>query len=235
VTLRLWALVPAAGKGVRMGADRPKQYLQLLGRPVLQATLERLGGFAPLKGILVGIVPGDPHWSTLPKTIPKLLGSFAGGSERAQTVLNGLQALAQYAPDTDSVLVHDAVRPCVRHSDIQNLLTAVDAHSDGGLLGLPLADTVKRTDEAGRITATVPRNGLWRALTPQLFLIGVLRDALERALADGITVTDEAAAVEYAGRQPRMVAGHADNIKITSPGDLALAELYLRQQAAEQN
>ncbi len=233
MTAGLWALVPAAGIGLRMGADRPKQYLPLLGRPVLQLTLERLGGFAPLQGILVGIASGDPYWPTVPKSTPKLLGSFAGGPERAQTVLNGLLELGRHASDSAWVLVHDAVRPCVRHSDMQALLSAMGSEPDGALLGLPLADTVKQADETGRIVATVPRTGLWRALTPQLFQIGVLRDALRRALADRITVTDEASAVEHAGRRPRMVAGHSDNIKITLPGDLAMAELYLRQQAAE--
>lgn len=230
----LWAIVPAAGSGLRMGADRPKQYLSLLGRPVLQLTLERLGSFAPLQGLLVGIAPDDPYWPTIPKKdVPRLLGSFAGGAERARTVLNGLQALARHAADSDWVLVHDAVRPCVRHSDIQALLAVRESHPDGGLLGLKMADTVKRTDDTGSIMETVPRDGLWRALTPQLFPIGVLREALTLALEAKVAVTDESSAVEHLGRRPRMVAGHADNIKITVPGDLALAELYLRQQAAE--
>ncbi len=229
----LWALVPAAGLGRRMGAECPKQYLRLIDRAVLQHTLERLDGFAPLSGILVGIAPDDPYWPTLPRQIPKLLGSFLGGAERAHTVLNGLQALAAIAPDHDWVLVHDAVRPCVRHADMHKLVDAAGNDPDGGLLGLPLADTVKRTDVDGRIMATVPRHGLWRALTPQIFPIGVLRAALQRALAEGVEVTDEASAVEHAGGRPRIVAGHADNIKITMPGDLALAELYLQRQAAE--
>ncbi|MHB8453195.1 MAG: 2-C-methyl-D-erythritol 4-phosphate cytidylyltransferase [Acidiferrobacterales bacterium] len=229
----LWAVVPAAGIGVRMGADRPKQYLPLLGLPVLQLTLERLGAFAPLQGILVGIASDDPYWPALPKSTPKLLGSFAGGPERAQTVLNGLKVISQHAPDSDWVLVHDGVRPCVRHSDMHALVSVMTTEPDGGLLGLPLADTVKQADKTAHIVATVPRTGLWRALTPQLFQIGVLRDALERALADRIAVSDEASAVEHAGRRPRMIAGQADNIKITLPEDLAMAELYLRRQAAE--
>ncbi len=233
LTRRLWALVPAAGRGTRMGAERPKQYLPLRGRTVLQHTLERLGSFPLLQGMLVGIAPADPYWPTLALRIPGLLGSFAGGAERAQTVLNGLQALAGQARDEDWVLVHDAVRPCVRVADLRRLMDAVGDDPDGGLLGLPLADTVKRSDEAGRIVATIPRQGLWRALTPQLFPIGVLRAALQRARDEGVEVTDEASAVERAGGRPRMVAGSADNIKITVPGDLALAELYLERQAAE--
>ena len=229
----LWALVPAAGTGRRMGAKCPKQYLKLRDRTVLQHTLERLDGFAPLQGILVGIASDDSYWPTLSIRIPRLLGSFPGGAERAHTVLNGLEALAASAQDHDWVLVHDAVRPCVRHTDMHRLVDAVGDDPDGGLLGLPLADTVKRTDDEGRVMATVSRHGLWRALTPQIFPIGVLRDALRRALADGVEVTDEASAIEHAGRKPRMVAGHADNIKITVPGDLALAELYLQRQAVE--
>ncbi|MHB8346718.1 MAG: 2-C-methyl-D-erythritol 4-phosphate cytidylyltransferase [Acidiferrobacterales bacterium] len=229
----LWALVPAAGRGRRMGGECPKQYLRLRDSTVLQHTLERLDGFAPLQGIFVGIAPDDSYWPALSLRIPGLLGSFPGGGERAHTVLNGLQVLAASAQDQDWVMVHDAVRPCVRHSDLRRLVDAVGDHPDGGLLGLPLADTVKRADDKNRVMATVPRHGLWRALTPQIFPIGVLRDALERALADGVEVTDEASAVEHAGGKPRMVAGHADNIKITMPGDLALAELYLERQAAE--
>ena len=216
-----------------MGAKCPKQYLKLRDRTVLQHTLERLDGFAPLRGILVGIASDDSYWPTLSVRIPRLLGSFSGGAERAHTVLNGLEALAASAQDHDWVLVHDAVRPCVRHADMHRLMDAVGDDPDGGLLGLPLADTVKRTDDEGRVMTTVSRHGLWRALTPQIFPIGVLRGALQRALADGVEVTDEASAVEHAGGKPRMVAGHADNIKITVPGDLALAELYLQRQAAE--
>ncbi len=225
--------MPAAGRGVRMGASRPKQYLLLGGRTVLEHTLERLDSFAPVSGIAVGIAPGDPYWPTLELHTPKLLGSFVGGAERAQTVLNGLKFLDGRAADDDWVLVHDAVRPCVRHTDLFRLLEAVGTEPAGGLLGAPLADTVKRADNDGRVIATVPRDGLWRALTPQIFPIGVLRHALEGAIADGVEVTDEASAVEHAGRRPRMVAGHADNIKVTVPADLALAELYLACQAAE--
>lgn len=229
----VWAIVPAAGRGTRMGAERPKQYLPLRGRTVLQLTLERLGSFPPLQGMLVGIAQDDPYWPTLALRIPGLLGTFDGGAERAQTVLNGLQALAGQARDEDWVLVHDAVRPCVRLADLHRLMDTVGGDPDGGLLGLPLADTVKRSDEAGRVVATIPRQGLWRALTPQLFPVGVLRAALQRAQDEGVEVTDEASAVERSGGRPRMVAGSADNIKITVPGDLALAELYLERQAAE--
>jgi len=160
-----------------------------------------------------------------------LLGS--GGAERAQTVLNGLRALETYAAPDDWVLVHDAARPCVRHTDIDSLLAAVAGHADGGLLALPLSDTVKRADHNGCIEETVPRTGLWRALTPQVFRLAALRDALESAMRAGVEITDEASAMEYSGARPRLVHGHADNIKITLPEDLALAELFLREQERE--
>ena len=217
-----------------MHADRPKQYLHLINRSILQLTLERLGSYAPLQGILVGISLDDAYWPTLPQDLPKVRGSFPGGRERAQTVLNGLSALLQHhaAPD-DWVLVHDAVRPCVRHTDIDKLLHSIDRHPDGGLLGLPLTDTIKRVDAAERVLATAPRTELWRALTPQVCPITRLKLALEAAVKQGQAVTDEATAIELAGGHPRMVAGHPDNIKITLPADLALAEIYLKQQAQE--
>jgi 2-C-methyl-D-erythritol 4-phosphate cytidylyltransferase len=231
----LWALVPAAGAGLRMGADRPKQYLALMGRPILQFTLERLGSYVPLRGILVGISADDRFWPSLPTNLPKVLGTFAGGAERAHTVMNGLRILAQHARPDDWVMVHDAVRPCVRHADLDRLMNAVHATRDGGLLGLPLADTVKRVDATEQVVETVPRSGLWRALTPQVFPLVRLQQALQQAIAQGIAVTDESAAIELAGGRPRMVAGHPDNIKVTLPADLALAEVYLRQQVRERD
>jgi 2-C-methyl-D-erythritol 4-phosphate cytidylyltransferase len=215
-----------------MGADRPKQYLPLCGRPILQCTLERLDSYGPLRGIFVGVSPDDSYWPTLPP-LPKVLGTFAGGQERAHTVLNGLKTLLPHAAPQDWVMVHDAVRPCVRHRDIDKLLSAVHGHPDGGLLGLPLADTVKRVDSLAQVVETVSRDGLWRALTPQLFPVARLRHALESAVRQGIAITDDAAAVEMDGGHPRMVAGHADNIKITLPADIALAEMVLKQQARE--
>lgn len=229
----MWAVVPAAGGGARMRADRPKQYLSLLGRPILLHTLERLSSYLPLRGILVGIALDDVYWPTMSGSIPKLLGTCAGGATRAETVLNGLRALAAHAAPDDWVLVHDAARPCVRHTDIDTLLAAITGHADGGLLAVPVGDTVKRADHNGCVEQTVSRAGLWRALTPQVFRLSALTVALENARRAGIEITDEAAAMEYSGARPRLVHGHADNIKITVPEDLALAELYLREQERE--
>lgn len=229
----IWALVPAAGTGSRMQAALPKQYLPLLGRPVILHTLERLTAHARVRGVLVGVGADDPHWRGLGDrlgAIPKLLGSYAGGATRAQTVLNGLEALAAQAHPDDWVLVHDAVRPCVRVADVEALIREVESGEEGGLLALPVSDTVKRVNADRRVLETVPRANLWRALTPQMFRLARLRSALAQALARGAEVTDEAAAVEAAGGRPRVVAGHPDNIKITLPEDLVLAELFLRQQ-----
>lgn len=216
-----------------MRTDRPKQYLPLLGHPILLHTLERLGHYPRLRGLVVGIAADDAYWPTLTMDLPKLLTTYIGGAERAQTVLNGLRALEPYASPDDWVLVHDAARPCLRHSDIDALLADVAGHADGGLLALPLSDTLKRADHNGCSEETVPRAGLWRALTPQVFRLAALRDALETAMAEGREITDEASAMEYSGARPRLVPGRADNIKITLPDDLMLAELFLREQERE--
>ncbi len=219
-----------------MGTSTPKQYLLLRGRPVILHTLERLCHYPRLSGVMVGISSGDRYWQaheTEAERLPKFLGTYPGGETRAHTVLNGLKALAAHARDADWVLVHDAVRPCVRLADIDALFNTIETNGDGGLLALPVADTVKRADGSGRVAETVSREALWRALTPQMFRIGALKAALEKALARANEITDEAAAIEMAGGRPRLVAGHADNIKITLPGDLALAELFLKQQEKE--
>lgn len=216
-----------------MQAAFPKQYLPLLGRPVILHTLTRLCAHPRVRGVLAGVPNQDMHWQKIAAQaarLPKFLGSYPGGDTRAQTVMNGLKELAKHAQDRDWVLVHDAVRPCVRLGDIDALIAAVGAEPEGGLLALPVSDTVKRVDKEGHVTETVKRDGLWRAATPQMFRIDVLMPALEQALRNGMDVTDEASAIEAAGGHPRVVACHSDNIKITLPEDLMLAELYLKQQ-----
>ena len=229
----IWALVPAGGQGQRMQAPLPKQYLLLLGRPVILHTLERLCTHPRVRGVMVGVSDQDRHWQALIpmlSNLPKFLGKYSGGETRAHTVLNGLKALSKHAKSGDWVLVHDAVRPCVRHADIDKLIAAVGNDQEGGLLAFPVSDTVKRVDNEVRVVETVRREGLWRAATPQMFRIGVLASALESALKQGSEITDEASAIEAVGGHPRIVACHADNIKITLSDDLALAELYLKQQ-----
>lgn len=187
-----------------------------------------------MRGVLVGIAPGDSLWATVGASkANNFLGVFDGGASRAQTVLNGLTALSEHAKPMDWVMVHDAVRPCVRHADLDKLSLAAFASTGGALLAAPVADTVKRGDAQGRVRETVSRAGLWRALTPQMFPLGKLSEALSAALARDEDITDDSAAMERVGARPILVEGHSDNIKITHPGDLALAELFLRRQADE--
>lgn len=229
----------------------PKQYLPLLGRPVILHAIERLCAHPRIQGVLVGVARDDQHWPALIaglKHQPKFLGTSAGGETRANTVLNGLKELMQHAKPDDWVLVHDAVRPCVRYEDIDQLISIVTGGQSkksplpllggegegegvvGGLLAFPVSDTVKRVDNTGRVLETVNREGLWRAATPQMSRIQVLAQALEKAMKSGKEITDEASAMEAAGRHPHVVACHTDNIKITLPEDLVLAELYMKQQ-----
>ncbi len=216
-----------------MRSATPKQYLPLAGRPVILHTLERLCSYSRLEGVVVGLSAGDSHWEACAGYCarwPRFLGTYLGGATRAHTVLNGIKRLALHARPDDWVLVHDAVRPCVRHADMDKLVDAVLAGEDGGILALPVIDTVKRADEEGHVVETVARARLWRALTPQMFRVAPLAQALERALADGREITDEAAAMEAIGVRIRLIEGSADNIKITLPADLRLAEIFRKEQ-----
>lgn len=228
-----WAVIPAAGKGARFGAAIPKQYLELLGKTVIEHALGRFASHPAIAGVVVAVAPDDEAWNGLPAARRDGVIRAHGGAERCHSVFNALEALRPLARANDWVLVHDAARPCLRHTDIDRLIEELGGHSAGGLLGLPVADTLKRCDVAGTIQETVSRDNLWRALTPQMFRLGPLLEALRRAIDAGYLVTDEAAAMEYCGYKPRMVRGHADNIKITHPQDLQLAALYLAQQAKE--
>lgn len=227
---RLYALVPAAGAGSRMAASLPKQYLTLRGSTVAEHTLSRLLAFAPIQQIVVATSASDLWWPQLGIAHHKRIRSVLGGDTRAHSVLNGLQALKEVAGERDWVLVHDMARPCVRLSDIESLLR--ECGPEGAILATSITDTVKRADQQ-HILATVPRQQLWRALTPQLFPLYALCDALASALADGADITDEASAMERIGVQPRLVAGQPDNIKITLPSDLPLAGFYLDRQKQE--
>jgi len=229
---RHWAVVPAAGKGARMGADRPKQYLELAGRSVLEHTLARLLDEPRIAGIVVALAVDDDYGRTLIARAGPRVSATVGGTERCHSVLNGLDALPGSAAD-DWVLVHDAARPCLRRADLACLIDTLAADPCGGILAVPVRDTLKRCASDGRIEHTVDRNQLWHALTPQMFRLRVLREALRGALAAERLVTDEAQAIELAGFVPRVVEGHADNIKITRPEDLPLADHYLRNQAGD--
>jgi len=224
-------VLPAAGSGQRMGADRPKQYLELLGKPVLQHTLERLGSLNRFERVVLVLTAGDPWWPPIEAALPAALKAkllvVSGGSQRCISVQNGLSALQEVAADADWVLVHDVVRPCVGLGDVERLLQELRDDPVGGLLATPVRETLKRTDTDGVVIQTVDRAGLWSAATPQMFRYRLLLDALIKAAANNRVVTDEAEAVEAAGLPVRLVPGGADNLKITWPQDLALAELIL--------
>jgi 2-C-methyl-D-erythritol 4-phosphate cytidylyltransferase len=213
-----------------MGSTTPKQYLELHGRAVLHHTVARLAAQPGLRGIVIAVDAADERFDALAAELPGPVQRVTGGAERADSVLAALDHLAGHAAADDWVLVHDAARPCLRAEDLEHLLATLAEEPVGGLLGIPVVDTVKHADGAGVVDATVDRSGLWRALTPQMFRLGPLRTALGDALAAGVAVTDEASAVEWAGHRPRMVEGSADNVKITRPEDLALAALYLGHQ-----
>jgi 2-C-methyl-D-erythritol 4-phosphate cytidylyltransferase len=227
-TARRWAVVPAAGTGSRFGSSLPKQYAPLLGRPMLAWTLAALLREDSLAGIVVALADADPHWQHIDERGDPRVQTCRGGDRRDVSVANALDALAGVAQDTDWVLVHDAARPCLRHDDLQALYQALAGDPVGGLLAVPVSDTLKR-DDAGVPVAreTVPRDGLWRALTPQMFRYGLLRRALALCHDRGRAVTDEAAAIEGLGLRPRLVRGHADNIKVTNPEDATLAAAIL--------
>lgn len=225
---RRWAVVPAAGQGSRFGAAVPKQYAPLLGSPLLGWTLRALLAEESLAGIVVALADGDEHWPGLDESHHARILTCRGGLRRELSVANALAALAERAADTDWVLVHDAARPCLRHDDLQALFSELAADPVGGLLAIPVSDTLKRADRAACVAGTVSRDGLWRALTPQMFRFGLLQRALALCIERGRTVTDEASAIECLGLRPRLVRGHADNIKVTNPEDATLAEAILR-------
>lgn len=215
-----------------MQSDIPKQYLPLHGSTVLEHTLNRLLSVAAVKGLVISLLPQDKHWNGVQIHSDKPVLIAKGGAQRSDSVLNALNTLAQvdgFYETGDWVLVHDAVRPCVRVSDIELLIADVDDNESGGLLALPVRDTMKRQGTEPMVQDTIDRQGLWHALTPQLFPYRLLRDALSKAIEKGIVITDESSAVEHAGFCPLLVQGHEDNIKITRPGDLRLAELYLQE------
>ncbi|MBI1421950.1 MAG: 2-C-methyl-D-erythritol 4-phosphate cytidylyltransferase [Gammaproteobacteria bacterium] len=229
-----WVIVPAAGIGRRMRSEIPKQYLPLDGYTVLEHSLTRLSVMPAVREIIVALAPDDPYW---PKhrfeRVAKPIRAVEGGKERSDSVINALHALTTCAKPDDWVLVHDAARPCVRISDIQKLLDECQSDPVGGLLAVPVRDTMKQAGIDGRVAHTVAREYLWHALTPQMFRFGKLVQALTQAQANKIPVTDEAMAMELAGMQARLVEGHADNIKITRPEDLTLAAFYLREQSEQ--
>lgn len=223
----MWVVVPAAGRGTRFGGEVPKQYLPVLGRPLIRHTLERLAQHPRVGGICVALAPDDFHWPGWRELAGKPVLRCIGGVERSASVLAGVRALPASVREKDWVLVHDAARPCLRHDDLERLLDHGCAHDVGAILAAPVRDTLKRATVGGCIAATESRERLWRAFTPQLFRRAALERALQSALSANVAVTDEAMAFERLGLAPMLVEGAEDNIKVTTAADLALAEYLL--------
>ena len=224
-----WAVIPAAGIGARMGSAIPKQYLPLNSKRVIEHTINTLLLHPAINGAVVAVSDDDTWWPQVKNQFDKPVWQAKGGAQRSDSVLSALEVLSEHANGHDWVLVHDAARPCLRHEDIDKLITELSDDSVGGILAVPVRDTMKRADADNLIEYTEERAGLWHALTPQMFHLTPLRDALQRAQAEHTVITDEAAAMEFIGLRPRLVEGHADNIKITRPEDLQLASFYLSQ------
>ena len=216
-----WAVIPAAGVGARMAADRPKQYLQLGGRTILEHSLGCFLDHPGLKGLVISLAVDDPYWPNLTLAGDPRIARVEGGAERSGSVLNALLHLhAQGADDEDWVLVHDAARPNLSRDDLDKLLAELADDPVGGLLAVPARDTLKRVDKHGRVVETVDRSVIWQAYTPQMFHFAALHRALADALVAGVAVTDEASALEWVGLAPRLIEGRADNLKVTRPEDL---------------
>ncbi len=240
-----WLILPAAGIGSRMQADRPKQYLELTinghKKTVIEHTLDNVLTYAAFYKVVLVVTKGDPYWQNISQARgydkdPRIL-VIDGGSERCYSVLNGLLGINELIADDNGktepwVAVHDVARPCLTHGDLDKLFQALEHYSDGGILATPVRDTMKRGAMSGESTSsniehTVDRDQLWHALTPQMFPLNSLLNNLQKALNEGFEVTDEASAMEFAGAKPKLVSGRSDNLKITRPEDLKLAEFYL--------
>lgn len=218
------AVIPAAGVGQRMQADKPKQYLRLHGKTVLEHSVQPLLSLESVGQLFLALSADDPYFAATGLTDPRII-RVEGGAERVHSVLNALQNID--AVRYPWVLVHDAARPLVRRADIQLLIERCLAAGHGGILATPVRDTMKRGQQ--QVQHTVDRTDLWHALTPQFFPTALLTAAIGGALAAGVAVTDEASAMEWAQQSVLLVEGHSDNLKITRPADLQLAAFYLEQ------
>jgi len=230
---KIWAIVPAAGIGSRVGASMPKQYIRVNGLSIIEHTLNKLASCNLISKIVVALSGDDEYFINLSTVNSHPIQIVEGGAERSDSVLAGLEYLRTIADDNDWVLVHDAARPCVLVDDISRLITKLNKHEVGGILGLPVRDTMKRVTNNNsliQIKATLDRENMWHALTPQMFRVGTLYNALNECKNNNLIVTDEASAIEQVGLKPEIVEGRSCNIKVTQPDDLQLAAFYLGQQ-----
>ena len=230
---KYWAIVPAAGVGQRFSADIPKQFHQLNGALVAQHTLSRLLSLPVIRAIVAPCEVGSGYWTKVPAAADPRVKLVAGGKQRADSVMNGLIALQEYAADQDWVLVHDMARPCVTADNIAKLIAELDGHSVGGILAAPINDTLKVVAADKRILSTVNRAEYRAAQTPQMFRFGLLKSSIQAMLDQQKLPTDEASAIEFAGFSAQVVEGRQDNIKITRREDLAIAEAIMKNQEAE--
>jgi len=226
---RCWAIIPAAGVGRRIESETPKQYLHINGKTILEYSIELFLNHNLIDGVVIVLSEDDRIWSSLQIDQKDKLITTIGGVERFHSVLNGLIALDSQLDEDDWVLVHDAARPCLEIGDIDKLINTISTHPTGGILAMPVKDTMKRSKTDNLILKTVEREGLWHALTPQMFRYKKLRQAIESAIKENIPITDEAQAIEQTGERPMLVEGSARNIKVTRLEDLALASFYLSQ------
>ena len=234
MTARYWAVIPAAGSGARMGGSIPKQYLSLAGHTVIEHVLGILEAEPHIAGITVAVAADDPYWQRYllkPRKQPVRIAS--GGETRAHSVLNSLISLRDELKDDDWVLVHDAARPCLHPRDLSLIIQVLGTDPVGGILARPMTDTLKRVNDEQQVTGTLDRSDVWRAFTPQMFRYKLLMNALEATIRSGDIPTDEASAMERQKHEVRVVAGRSDNIKITRPDDIPLAEAILAHRAGE--
>lgn len=224
---KLWAIVPAAGTGSRFSKTHLKQYQTINNLTVLQHSVERLFSL-PLQGCVLAVSAQDTFIQTL--AFKQKVHLCEGGQERVNSVLNALNYLLTIANSEDYVLVHDAARPCVGIKQLEDLYITAITQQTSAILATPVRDTLKQVLDTPHIKKTVDRTALWQAQTPQIAKIGVLKAAIEQAIKCGVAITDEASALEYSQYPVQVVAGRADNIKITYPEDLVLAQLILQAQ-----
>ena len=225
-TVKYWGIVPAAGRSMRMNSAKPKQYLKIAGKTIIEHAVAPLLECVQMEKIVVVTAADDPQWGHLPLAKHHKIITAIGGAERCHSVYHGVLALQAYANDQDWVLVHDAARPLLQKHDVNKLISTLSEHPIGGLLGAPINATIKRINANNTVLETVPRRHLWRAFTPQMFRFGILHKALMTALPDNPT-SDSAKAIEQLGYAPQMVEGRSDNIKVTRSSDLVWVEKLL--------
>jgi 2-C-methyl-D-erythritol 4-phosphate cytidylyltransferase len=226
---RYWVVIPAAGVGKRMGVDKPKQYISVNDKTIIEHTINCFINREEIEAVVVVISKEDEYWPDMSIAKHDKVITAPGGVERYHSVANGLQVLQDKAEENDWILVHDAARPCLNQSAIDRLMIELRSHEVGGILALPCRDTMKRSNESGEIIDTVERESLWHAQTPQMFKYSKLSAAIEKTLSDDIVVTDEAMAMELSGYKPMLIQGHQENIKITHKDDLQYLEHYLNE------